>query len=111
MSAEPVRPNRFHRYALPEAAYLADVDGARYVLSGPVDGGYRVERGALGTGPGDEPPVRTPVAESERFPPDALAAAVQRVCALAVEWLGYDEWEVEQRRWLFIAGEARLASG
>jgi hypothetical protein len=111
MRAEPLRPNRFHRYALLETAYLADVDGARYVLIGPAVDGYRVERGVLGPGHGDEPPARTPAAEPERFPPDGLASAVQRVCALAAEWLGYDEREVEQTRRLFIAGEAREDGG
>ena len=111
MSAEPLRPNRFHRYALPEAAYLADGDGARYVLIAPDVAGYRVERGALGPGRGDVPPGRTPAAEPERFPPDDLAAAVQRVCALAAESLGYDEWEVEQTRRLFIAREGRSGGG
>lgn len=104
MSADSIRPNPRHRYALPAAAYLADAEEARYVAITPDAAGFLVERGTLAAGPSGEPPRRVPVAESERFPPDALAVAVQRVCALAAGWLGYDEWEVEQTRGLFFQG-------
>ena len=94
MVREHAHPNRYHRYALPEAAYLADADDARYVLIAPEAAGYRVERGTLrpqATGTAE----RDPIAAPERFAADELALAVQHVCALAAGWLGFDEWEVE----------------
>ncbi len=102
MEREHSHPNRYHRYALPEAAYLADADEARYVLIAPEAAGYRVERGTLrpeAAGTAD----RDPIAPPDRFAQDELALAVQRVCALAAGWLGFDEWEVEQTRRLFLA--------
>ena len=111
MNTERLRPNRFHRYALPEAAFLADAENGRYVLIAPEGDGFVVERGDLVGGSGDVPPVRIPAALGERFSPDDLAAAVQRVCALAAEWLCYDEWEVEQTRRLFIVREGSSGGG
>ena len=101
MESEPLHPNRYHRYALPEAAYLADADETRYVLIAPEAAGYRVERGTLRP-EGARTAGRHPNAPPERFAPDELALAVQRVCALAAGWLGFDEWEVEQARRLFL---------
>ena len=103
MGTDPLHPNRYHRYALPEAAYLADAEEARYVLIAPAAAGCRVEHGMLcpvATGP----PEREPIAPAEGFAADDLGLAVQRVCALAAEWLGFDAWEVEQTRRLFLAG-------
>lgn len=99
---DPLNPNPYHRYALPEAAYLADADEARYVLISPETDGYRVERGVLRAA-GVGTPDRAPSGPAERFPPGELARAVQRVCALAADWLGYDEREVEEARRLFLA--------
>lgn len=103
MFAEPFHANPRHRYALPAAAYLSDAEEARYVAIAPGEAGFLVERGTLAAGPVGGPPGRLPAAPSERFPPDALAVAVQRVCALAAAWLDYDEREVEQTRELFRA--------
>ena len=102
MGREPAHPNRYHRYALPEAAYLADADEQRYVLIAPEAAGYRVEHGTLRPMAGGAPD-RTPSAPPEHFATDDLAPAVQRVCALAAGWLDFDEWEVEQTRRLFLA--------
>lgn len=88
---------------LPEAAYLADADEARYVAIAPDDAGFLVERGTLAADAAGGPPERRSAAPPERFPPGALAVAVQRVCALGAEWLGFDEWEIEQTRRLFLA--------
>lgn len=103
MSVVPIHPNPRHRYALPDGAYLADAEGDRYVAIVPDAAGFLVERGTLAADPSGGPPRRVPGAEPERFPPDALALAVQRTCALGAGWLGYDEWEVEQTRRLFLA--------
>lgn len=94
--------NPYHRYALPEAAYLSDADGARYVLIAPDTDGYVVEHGARRPNDGAAWD-RLPVGQTERFRACALAHAVQRVCTLAADWLGYDEREVEQARRLFLA--------
>ena len=103
MGVDPLFSNPFHRYALPEGSYLIDVEEARYVAIAPGADGYLVERGTLVHDPAGGPPTRTATDSPERFPPDALARAVQRVCALAADWLGYDEWEVEQVRRPFLA--------
>ena len=102
MEREHSHPNRYHRYALPEAAYLADADEARYVLIALEGAGYLVERGTLQPGLAGTA-ARDPIAPPDRFAPDEFALAVQRVCALAAGWLGFDEWEVEQTRCLFLA--------
>ena len=102
MGGEPSHPNPYHRYALPDAAYLADAEEARYVLVSPGPDGYRVEWGILRPADG-ETPDRVPTGAAERFPPGELARAVQRVCALVADWLGYDEQEVEAARRLFRA--------
>ena len=107
MGVDPLFSNPFHRYALPEGGYLIDAEEARYVAIAPGADGYLVERGTLVHDPAGGPPARTATASPERFPPDALARAVQHVCALAADWLGYDEWEVEQARWLFLAPSPR----
>lgn len=103
MSTDPRHPNPRHRYALPDGAYLTDAKEARFVAIDPDATGFLVERGTLAADPFGGPPRRLPDAAPERFPPDALAVAVQRVCALAADWLGYDEWEVEETRRLFLA--------
>jgi hypothetical protein len=103
VSTDAIHPNPCHRYALPDAAYLADAEEARYVAIAPDAAGFLVERGRLAADPSSGgPPRRLPEASPESFPRDALAVAVQRVCALAATWLGYDEWEVEQTRRLFL---------
>ncbi len=102
MAVDPLFSNPFHRYALPEGGYLIDAEEARYVAIAPGADGYLVERGTLVQDPAGGPPARAATASPERFPPDALGRAVQRVCALAADWLGYDEWEVEQARRLFL---------
>jgi hypothetical protein len=103
VAAHSLRPNHYHRYALPEAAYLADADEARYVAIAPDGDRYLVERGLLGPALAAERPTRTPAAPPERFAVDDLSLAVQRVCLLAATWLDYDEREVEQTRQLFLA--------
>lgn len=102
MRTDPIHPNPRHRYALPAGAYLADAEEGRYVAIAPDPAGFLVERGTLAADPAGGPPRRVPKEEPERFAPDALAVAVQRVCVLAAAWLGYDEWEVEQTRRLFL---------
>lgn len=92
--------NRFARYELAEGVYLADAAGERYVAIEPTGMGVAVEHGRLGPG-GDGEQHREPAGAPATFPPDALAAAVQRVCALAADYLGFDEWDVEQTRQLF----------
>ena len=107
MAADRLRPNPYHRYALPgaAAAYLASDDGGRYVGIAPTADGFAVDHGALAPAePGGGTPARVPAAPPERFGPTELAAAVQRVCALAATWLDYDEWQVEQTRALFVVG-------
>lgn len=94
------RDHPYHRYELPQAAYLTDADEARYVLIAPEPSGVRVERGTFRPSDGGEP-TRAPDGPPERFPLGDLARAVQRVCALAADWLGYDEQEVEEARGLF----------
>jgi len=99
--------NRYVTYRLPAGAYLTDADGGRYVAIEPVAPGYVVEHGELAAAGGD--PARRPLAPAERFGEGELPAAVQRVCALAADWLGFDEWEVEQTRGLFAAGGGATA--
>ena len=84
MGGEPSHPNPYHRYALPDAAYLTDAEEARYVLIVPAPGGYRVERGALRPAVDGEP-ERVPDGPAEGFPIGDLARAVQAVCALAAD--------------------------
>ena len=106
---EPSHPNPYRRYALAEAAYVADAEGRRYVRIAPTADGFLVDHGTLETEATnrDGPPRMTPAAVAVRFAADDLAAAVQRVCALAATWLGFDEWEVEQTRRLFLAEPER----
>jgi hypothetical protein len=100
--------NRYVTYRVPAGAYLTDAAGGRYVAIEPVGGGYAVEHGELVPTEGDDP-GRRPTAPPERFDGDRLPAAVQRFCALAAGWLGFDEWEVEQTRELFAGsgGDSR----
>ena len=99
--------NRFHRYAVTDAAYLSNADEDRYVRIAPADGGYVLDHGTLGPAAATGDPVKVPATEPERYQREELAAAVQRVCALAAAWLDFDEWEVEQTRRLFLAAPIR----
>ncbi len=99
----PLHANRFHRYAVTNAAYLTNADEDRYVRITPADDGYLVDHGTLRAGAVTGDPVKVPAVEPERYRREELAAAVQRVCALAAAWLDFGEWEVEQTRRLFLA--------
>ena len=83
-------------------AFLADAEERRYVRIAPAGDDYLVDHGALAPNDAAERPEPIPVARPDRFGGDDLAAAVQRVCALAADWLGFDEWEIEQTRRLFL---------
>ena len=102
MEREPSHPNPYQRYALAAPAYLADAEDRRYVRIAPAGDAVVVDHGTLVPAGDGEPPVLTLIAPPERFSGDDLAAAVQRVCALVAAWLGFDEWEVEQTRRLFL---------
>ena len=98
MAQQPSYPNPYRRYSLTEAAFLVDGEEKRYVRISPEGGGFVVDRGTLGEGR-----AMFAVGTVESFGPGELADAVQRVCALSADWLGFDEWEVEQARGLFLA--------
>ena len=103
MDREPSHPNPYRRYALIAPAFLADAAERRYVRIAPTDDAVVVDHGVLLPAADGERPALSPSAPPDRFGADDLAAAVQRVCALAAAWLGFDEWEVEQTRLLFLA--------
>lgn len=103
MAREPSHANPFHRYTLPAPAHLLDAEERRYVRIAPTSEAIVVDHGTVAPGPHGAPAHLTAVAPPpERFAPNDLAAAVQRLCALAATWLSYDEWEVEQTRRLFL---------
>ena len=102
MDREPSHPNPYRRYALAAPAFLADAEERRYVRIAPAGHAVVVDHGTLVPAGDGEPPALIPIAPPERFRGDDLAAAVQRVCARAAAWLGFDEWEVEQTRRLFL---------
>ena len=102
MAREPSHANPFHRYALAAPAHLLDAEERRYVRIAPTSEAILVDHGTIDPGPNGAPPLLAAVAPPERFAPNDLAAAVQRVCGLAATWLSYDEWEVEQTRRLFL---------
>jgi len=103
LDREPSHANPYQRYALAAPAFLADAEDRRYVRIAPAGDGFLVDHGTLVHNRVGMRPTMTPVAPPDRFGGDDIAAAVQRVCALAAGWLGFDEWEVEQTRRLFLA--------
>ena len=97
------RANPFHRYRVAAPAHLSNADGTRYVGIAPAPGGFLVDHGILTPTADPVAPAMAPVGEPDRFGPDQIAAAVQRVCSLAAGWLDFDEREVEETRRLFFA--------
>ena len=97
MTQQPSYPNPYQRYSLTGAALLLDAEEERYVRLSPVGTGFVVDHGTLVAGE-----TMTASGPVESFGPRELAGAVQRVCGLAGDWLGFDEWEVEQARGLFL---------
>lgn len=97
----PEFADRSVRYRLDAASYLTDAEERRFVRISPGAAGCVVDCG--GFEPGAEPVFH---AESRHwFARGELPAAVQRFAALTGEWLGFDEFEVEQARRLFVADD------
>jgi hypothetical protein len=64
----------------------------------PVDDELRVSHGHL-----DTSSRMKALSPGETFALAEIAGAVQRVCELAGDWLGFAEWEIEQARDLCVA--------
>lgn len=92
--------DRREPYRRDVAVDLMDADGRRFVAVEPSEaeaGGYRVAWGTVEGG------ALHPAGAPERFAADEVRQALQRVCALAGDWLGFTEWEIEEVRSLFVS--------
>ena len=89
------------RYRVDAASYLTDAGERRFVRISPGPTGYVVDCGELGVGA--EPVFRS--TSRTWFARGELSAAVQRFAALTGEWLGFDEFEIEQARRLFVVDD------
>ena len=86
------------RYRVEGASYLTDAAERRFVRISPAAEGFVVDHGEFEEA--DEPDFRS--VTRTWFERGELPAAVQRFAALTGEWLGFDEFEVEHTRPIFV---------